>query len=92
MSREQIWRDIRIMESGIDYLSRNPTANKEVVNGDYIRPDVNMEIVLPLKHPHGLHMYFLNIRDVLKKAVEKGFLEECDLPLGAPQYLEELVR
>jgi len=92
MATEKIWRDLSIIEGGMAYLSEHQGINHQVTDENYLEPDLDMNIVVPMNHSSGLFMYFRKIRAVLKKAVEKGFLEECELPENAPQYLEELVR
>ena len=93
MSREQILRDWKQADEVIDFISKNQGNNYQArISDHYLKPEYNKKAIMPLRHPDGLFIYFINVRKILNKALNQGFIEECELPYNAPTYLEELVR
>ena len=72
-------------------LSDNPDSNFNVVKENYIDPKKS-NLVLPLCHPDGFYMYLSRIKKVIVKALEYGNISLEELPLGAPEHLEQRVR
>lgn len=86
-------RDLDIAEKWLSYLDKKQGENYAIKNPDYLNPEMwYNEKFLPMNHVLGAFMYFRRIRDVLKKAIETGYISEDELPLEAPKYLEELAR
>ncbi|MDP3991908.1 MAG: hypothetical protein U1B79_01215 [Candidatus Pacearchaeota archaeon] len=85
--------DLESAQEWIDYLNENQDENYAIKNPDYLNPEMREDAEpLPMNHVLGAFMYFRKIKEVLKKAKETGYISEDDLPIGAPQHLERMVK
>lgn len=97
MRKSQIIKDLDEVEKYLFYFldpkhPEHQRNNFKVVRGNYLVPEIENEEVMPMNHSSGLFMYYRRIRDILNLTLLTGSIKEDELPEGAPEYLEELVR
>ena len=85
--------DLKVANSWLEYLVKNPGQNYQIRHPDYLIPVLwQPEKPIRLTHPSGAFMYFMKIRDTLRKVKKIGYISENELPNEAPSYLEDFIR
>lgn len=96
MRQTEIEQDLEKAGKAVDYFlcygNRNQNKNYRITKENYLYPMFEMDEVMPMNHASGLFMYFRKLHETLSLALLIGYIEEKDLPEGAPGYLEELVK
>lgn len=84
---------LKIAEGWLEYLVKNPSQNHQIKHSDYLMPEMwTSEIPVKLTDLRGAFIYFIRIRNVLRKAKQIGYFPESELPEDAPSWLEEFAR
>lgn len=91
MGNLKLSEDLGRICAEMNVLGDNPDYNFEVVGENYLDPKKS-KLVFPLGHPDGSYKYFSRIKKVIIKALKYGNISLEELPLGAPEHLEQLVR